>query len=49
MTKWIYAFGDGAAEGNAEMKELLGGKGANLAEMASLGLAVPPPPDQRRQ
>ncbi len=42
MTKWIYAFGDGAAEGNAEMKELLGGKGANLAEMASLGLPVPP-------
>ena len=41
MTKWIYAFGDGAAEGNAEMKELLGGKGANLAEMASLGLPVP--------
>jgi pyruvate,orthophosphate dikinase len=33
MTKWVYAFGAGAAEGNAAMKELLGGKGANLAEM----------------
>ncbi|MDH3195560.1 MAG: pyruvate, phosphate dikinase [Hyphomicrobiales bacterium] len=42
MTKWVYSFGDGAAEGSAEMRELLGGKGANLAEMASLGLAVPP-------
>ncbi|MBL4639548.1 MAG: pyruvate, phosphate dikinase, partial [Kordiimonadaceae bacterium] len=42
MTKWVYSFGDGAAEGNADMKNLLGGKGANLAEMASLGLPVPP-------
>ncbi len=42
MTKWIYIFGDGSAEGAAEMRELLGGKGANLAEMASLGLPVPP-------
>jgi len=42
MTKWIYGFGGGAAEGSAEMKNLLGGKGANLAEMASLGLPVPP-------
>jgi len=42
MTKWIYAFGDGTAEGSAEMRELLGGKGANLAEMAGLGLPVPP-------
>jgi pyruvate,orthophosphate dikinase len=38
----VYAFGGGKADGNAEMKELLGGKGANLAEMASLGLPVPP-------
>ena len=42
MTKWIYTFGDGNAEGSAEMRELLGGKGANLAEMAGLGLPVPP-------
>jgi pyruvate,orthophosphate dikinase len=42
MTKWIYTFGDGNAEGRADMKELLGGKGANLAEMCSLGLPVPP-------
>jgi pyruvate,orthophosphate dikinase len=42
MTKWIYGFGDGAADGNAGMKELLGGKGANLAEMSNLGLPVPP-------
>ncbi|MDQ2860901.1 MAG: pyruvate, phosphate dikinase, partial [Pseudomonadota bacterium] len=41
-TKWVYAFGGGAAEGAAAMKELLGGKGANLAEMSSLGLPVPP-------
>ena len=42
MAKWVYAFGDGKAEGSASMKDLLGGKGANLAEMASLGLPVPP-------
>ena len=42
MTKWVYSFGDGAAEGSTEMRELLGGKGANLAEMSSLGLPVPP-------
>jgi pyruvate,orthophosphate dikinase len=42
MTKWVYSFGDGAAEGSAEMKDLLGGKGANLAEMSRLGLPVPP-------
>ncbi len=42
MTKWVYSFGDGAAEGRADMKNLLGGKGANLAEMSSLGLPVPP-------
>jgi pyruvate,orthophosphate dikinase len=42
MTKWVYAFGDGKAEGRAAMKNLLGGKGANLAEMSNLGLPVPP-------
>ena len=42
MTKWVYAFGDGKAEGEAEMRNLLGGKGANLAEMSNLGLPVPP-------
>ncbi len=42
MAKWVYTFGDGKAEGKAEMKNLLGGKGANLAEMANLGLPVPP-------
>ncbi|WP_422376831.1 pyruvate, phosphate dikinase [Roseibium sp.] len=42
MTKWVYSFGDGDAEGAAEMRNLLGGKGANLAEMSSLGLPVPP-------
>src|ERR1039457_1255780 len=40
-TKYVYFFGDGKAEGNAEMKNLLGGKGANLAEMTSIGLPVP--------
>jgi len=40
--KYVYAFGSGEAEGNAEMRALLGGKGANLAEMAGLGLPVPP-------
>jgi pyruvate, orthophosphate dikinase len=39
--KYVYFFGDGQAEGNAEMKNLLGGKGANLAEMTSIGLPVP--------
>ncbi len=42
MTKWVYSFGDGSAEGRAEMRSLLGGKGANLAEMSNLGLPVPP-------
>src|ERR1700733_1715946 len=42
MTQWVYTFGDGKAEGRAEMKNLLGGKGANLAEMSNLGLPVPP-------
>ncbi len=42
MTKWVYSFGGGSAEGKASDKNLLGGKGANLAEMCSLGLPVPP-------
>ena len=42
MTKWVYSFGDGAAEGDGGMDGLLGGKGAGLAEMARLGLPVPP-------
>jgi pyruvate,orthophosphate dikinase len=42
MTKWVYSFGAGGAEGRAEMRNLLGGKGAGLAEMANLGLPVPP-------
>ena len=42
MAKWVYTFGDGRAEGEAGMKNLLGGKGANLAEMSNLGLPVPP-------
>ncbi len=41
-TRWVYSFGGGAADGDATMKNLLGGKGANLAEMSSLGLPVPP-------
>ena len=40
--KWVYAFGGGRAEARATMRNLLGGKGAGLAEMASLGLPVPP-------
>src|SRR3979411_2873785 len=39
--KWVYTFGDGKAEGKAGLRDLLGGKGANLAEMANLGLPVP--------
>jgi pyruvate,orthophosphate dikinase len=42
MTKWVYTFGDGQAEGRASDRERLGGKGANLAEMCTLGLPVPP-------
>jgi len=42
MTKWVYSFGAGSAEGAAEMRTLLGGKGANLAEMCNLKLPVPP-------
>lgn len=41
-TKWVYGFGDGEAEGASSMRNLLGGKGANLAEMSRLGLPVPP-------
>ena len=42
MTKWVYTFGDGQAEGSSADRNLLGGKGANLAEMCNLGLPVPP-------
>ncbi|WP_375592902.1 pyruvate, phosphate dikinase [Algihabitans albus] len=42
MSKWVYSFGGGNSDGRAEMRNLLGGKGANLAEMASIGLPVPP-------
>jgi len=42
MAKFVYFFGDGKAEGNAGMRNLLGGKGANLAEMTNLGIPVPP-------
>ncbi|MBW6397221.1 pyruvate, phosphate dikinase [Roseomonas sp. HJA6] len=42
MTQWVYSFGAGRNEGRADMRNLLGGKGANLAEMASIGLPVPP-------
>ena len=40
--KWVYSFGAGLNEGRSDMRNLLGGKGANLAEMASIGLPVPP-------
>src|SRR5512138_1116269 len=42
MAKYVYFFGKGKAEGRADMKALLGGKGANLAEMTNIGLPVPP-------
>ena len=42
MDKWVYTFGDGRAEGGAGDRNLLGGKGANLAVMCNLGLPVPP-------
>jgi pyruvate,orthophosphate dikinase len=42
MAKWVYSFGNGKAEGKSAMRDLLGGKGANLAEMSNLGLPVPP-------
>ena len=41
MTKYVYTFGGGTAEGKASDKNLLGGKGANLAEMCALGIPVP--------
>jgi pyruvate,orthophosphate dikinase len=40
--KWVYSFGANASDGRADMRNLLGGKGANLAEMSNLGLPVPP-------
>jgi hypothetical protein len=52
MTKWVYAFGDGQSEGDQAMKSLLGGKGADLAEMSRLGLrcrqVFPSPPKPAR-
>ena len=42
IPKWVYQFGGGSADGSAADRNLLGGKGANLAEMASIGLPVPP-------
>ena len=42
MQQWVYSFGAGHNEGRADMRDLLGGKGANLAEMANIGLPVPP-------
>ena len=42
MTKWVYNFGAGVNDGNASLRNLLGGKGANLAEMAAIDLPVPP-------
>src|SRR5258708_18516473 len=41
-SKWVFGFGNGKAEGRADMRNPLGGKGAGLAEMANLGLPVPP-------
>jgi pyruvate,orthophosphate dikinase len=40
--QWVYSFGSGSAEGGSELRDLLGGKGANVAEMARLGIPVPP-------
>ncbi len=42
MKKYVYSFGDGKAEGNAQMRDILGGKGANLHEMTRIGIPVPP-------
>ena len=42
MAKWVYSFGEGRSDGGAALRNLLGGKGANLAEMSNLGLPVPP-------
>ena len=41
MSKWVFTFGDGKADGNASMRDLLGVKGANLAEMSSINVPVP--------
>ena len=41
MSKYVYTFGGSKADGNAKMKEILGGKGANLAEMTNIGVPVP--------
>jgi pyruvate, orthophosphate dikinase len=41
-TKYVYSFGGGKADGNGKMKDVLGGKGAGLAEMSNAGLPVPP-------
>ena len=42
MTKWVYNFGTSGTDGDTSMRNLLGGKGANLAEMSGIGLPVPP-------
>ena len=42
MTQWVYNFGKSATDGNSSLRNLLGGKGANLAEMSGIGLPVPP-------
>ena len=42
MTQWVYSFGKSATDGNSSLRNLLGGKGANLAEMSGIGLPVPP-------
>jgi pyruvate,orthophosphate dikinase len=42
VTKWVYSFGGGKADGRTDLADKLGGKGANLAEMSFLGLPVPP-------
>jgi len=42
MKKYVYAFGGGTAEGDGTMKDILGGKGAGLAEMSRTGVPVPP-------
>ena len=42
MNKWVYSFGSGSSDGNSKLRDLLGGKGANLAEMDNIGIPVPP-------
>src|SRR5437660_4090464 len=42
LERWVYSFGPGRADGSAAMRDILGGKGAGLAEMANIGLPVPP-------